>query len=69
MCRIDPAKEEEALEKTGCRPMDFTGRPMKGYVFVAEAGMKGKKELYYWVKMCLEFNSRAKASWKPKKKK
>jgi len=69
MCRIDPAREEEALERTGCRPMDFTGRPMKGYVFVDETGLKGKKGLDYWVQMCLDFNSRAKASKKPKKKK
>jgi TfoX/Sxy family transcriptional regulator of competence genes len=32
MCRIDPAMDEIVLEKRGCRPMDFTGRPMKGYV-------------------------------------
>jgi hypothetical protein len=30
MCRIDPAIYEAVLEKPGCRPMDFTGRPMKG---------------------------------------
>lgn len=68
MCRIDPAMEEEVLEKTGCRPMDFTGRPMKGYVYVNEEGMKNKKELNYWVDLCLDFNSKANASKKKKKK-
>jgi len=67
MCRIDPAKEEEALEKKDSRPMDFNGRPMKGYVFVGEAGLKNKKDLDYWVQLCLEFNSKAKASKKKKK--
>lgn len=69
MCRIDPAKEEEALEKTGCRPMDFTGRPMKAYVYVDEEGMKTKKAFEYWIGLCLEFNTKAKASKKPAAKK
>lgn len=30
MCRIDPVLQETVLEQTGCRIMDFTGRPMKG---------------------------------------
>ena len=67
MCRIDPSWQEEALEKTGCRPMDFTGRPMKGYVFVSHEGMKTKKQLDYWINLCLEFNKKAKASKKKKK--
>src|ERR1700752_653437 len=64
MCRIDPAMDEVALEITGCRRMDFTGKPMKGYVFVSEEGMKTKKAFEYWVDLCLEFNSKAKASKK-----
>lgn len=67
MCRIDPAIYEEALEKTGCREMVFTGRPMKGYVFVSEEGMKTKKQFDYWIRLCLEFNSKAKAAKKKKK--
>ena len=34
MVRLDPAKFDEVIEKEGCGPMDFTGRVMKGYVFV-----------------------------------
>ncbi len=64
MCRIDPALQEEALEKTGCRIMDFTGRPMKGYVMVDETGMKSVKDFTYWINLCLDFNSRAKSSKK-----
>ncbi len=45
MCRIGPDREAEALEKQGCRQMDFTGRPMKGYAFVSEDGMEEKKVL------------------------
>lgn len=64
MCRIDPVMEETALEKEGCRPMDFTGRPMKGYVYVSEEGMKKKKDFEYWIKLCLDFNPMASAKKK-----
>lgn len=67
MCRIDPELQETALEKKGCRIMDFTGRPMKGYVMVDDTGMKSQKEFDYWINLCLEFNTKAKASKKKKK--
>lgn len=69
MCRVDPALQELLLEKTGCRPMDFSGKPMKGYVFVEQSALRSKKELTYWTNLCLDFNSRAKASKKKIKKK
>ena len=62
MCRIDPALQEEALSKRGCRIMDFTGRAMKGYVMVDESGMKAKKDFDYWIDLCLDFNKHAKGS-------
>lgn len=64
MCRIDPDKNDEVLEKPGCRPMDFTGRPMKGWIFIDEHGMKNKKDLDYWIGLALEFNKKAKKSKK-----
>jgi TfoX/Sxy family transcriptional regulator of competence genes len=67
MCRIDPNLHEDAVEKTGCRTMDFTGRPMKGYVLVDETGMRSEKDFEYWISLCLEFNSKARASKKKKK--
>ena len=42
----------------------FTGRPMKGYVFISEEGMKTKKSFDYWIGLCIDFNSKAKASKK-----
>jgi TfoX/Sxy family transcriptional regulator of competence genes len=66
MCRIDPDLQETALEKPGCRAMDFTGRPMKGYVMVNEHGMRTKKEFEYWINLCLDFNKTAKSSKKRK---
>ena len=67
MCRIDPDIYGEALERPGCREMDFTGKPMKGYVFVSHDGMKTQKQLDYWIGLCLEFNKKAKAAKKKKK--
>ena len=66
MCRIDPSFHEMAVEKTGCRTMDFTKRPMKGYVMVDDSGMKSKKDFDYWIGMALDFNKKAKASKKKK---
>lgn len=67
MCRIDPEMQDIVLEKTGCRIMDFTGKPMKGYVMVDDTGMRNQKEFIYWINLCLEFNSKAKSSKKKKK--
>ena len=67
MARIDPEIHENAISKKGCREMDFTGRPMKGYVFVEPEGMDLDIELEHWVDLCLEFNPKAKSSRQKKK--
>jgi TfoX/Sxy family transcriptional regulator of competence genes len=64
MCRIDPEFHETAIEMTGCRTMDFTKRPMKGWVMIDSTGMRTAKELEYWINLALEFNSKAKSSRK-----
>jgi TfoX/Sxy family transcriptional regulator of competence genes len=66
MCRIDPDLHETAISKTGCRTMDFTNRPMKGYVMVDESGLKTQKDFDYWINLALDFNKKAKASRKRK---
>ncbi len=68
MCRIDPELDEVVLELPGCRPMDFTGRPMKGYVYVSTEGMRTQKAFDGWIRRCLDFNPKAKASKKKGKK-
>ena len=67
MCRIDPELHDMAITKKGCRTMDFTKRPMKGYVMIDDAGMKTQKQFDYWISLCLDFNSKAKPSKKRKK--
>ena len=69
MCRINPEIQDEAVERDGCRVMDFTGKPMKGYIFVSEEGMKSQKDFEHWICLALEFNKVAKASKKKVKKK
>ena len=66
MCRIDPALHETEIEKQGCRTMDFTKKPMKGYIMIDETGMKTKKEFDYWIDLALSFNKEAKSSKKKK---
>jgi TfoX/Sxy family transcriptional regulator of competence genes len=66
MCRIDPDLREDLLEKTGCRTMAFTGRPMKGIVLVDDSGMRSKKDFEFWISQCLDFNKKAKRSKKKK---
>jgi TfoX/Sxy family transcriptional regulator of competence genes len=67
MVRLDPERYDEAMEKEGCKPMDFTGKIMKGYVFVDIDALNTKKKLDYWVQLALEFNSKAQSSRKRKK--
>jgi TfoX/Sxy family transcriptional regulator of competence genes len=64
MCRIGPEAYESALEKTGCREMTFTGKPMIGYVFVGQEGLRTQEDLKYWIDLCLAFNPNAKSSRK-----
>lgn len=64
MVRLDPLVEAESLQRPGCKPMDFTGRPMKGYVFVHSEGIETETQLRHWVDLALEFNPKAKASKK-----
>ena len=64
MVRLDPAEEAASLKRPGCGPMDFTGRPMKGYVFVQPEGHDSEQDLRHWVDLALAFNPKAKASKK-----
>ena len=66
MVRIDPEMYDEVMEKEGCQPMDFTGKIMKGYVFVDIDALKTEKKLNYWLQLALAFNAKAKPSKKKK---
>ncbi|MGA7992165.1 MAG: TfoX/Sxy family protein [Thermoanaerobaculia bacterium] len=49
MVRVGPERHAEALREPHVRPMDFTGRPMKGYVFVGPAACRTAKALAAWL--------------------
>ncbi|MFN8469189.1 MAG: TfoX/Sxy family protein [Caldilineaceae bacterium] len=55
MARIGPDHYAAALAKPHVRVMDFTGRIMKGYVYVDPAGLATDKDLQYWIELCAEY--------------
>ena len=64
MARIDPEFYEEALTILGSKIMDFTGRPMKGFLFIEPRGIDLDKDLDFWIDKCLEYNPKAKSKKK-----
>jgi hypothetical protein len=57
MVRLAPDEGDAALAQPGVRPMDFTSRPMKGFVFVGPEGLKTERMLIGWVSRGVAFAS------------
>ena len=55
MARIGPEYYNQALSRSHVRVMDFTGKPMKGYVFVDPPGFESDSDLSDWVQRCHRF--------------
>lgn len=55
MARVGPDGYAEALAEPHVREMDFTGRPMQGFVCVAPAGFESDSGLQTWVGRCVAF--------------
>lgn len=64
LCRIGEEIYEATLEIENCIPMEFTGKSIKGYVYITEQGFNTTKKLDYWLQLCLDFNPKAKKSKK-----
>lgn len=64
MARVGEEAYPNLVKRAGARPMDFTKRPMKGYVFVAPEGVDYDEDLKFWIEKCLEFNPKAMKSKK-----
>lgn len=62
MARIGEAKYQEAITRKGCKEMKFTGRPMKGYVFLEPEATDLDLDLEFWLQLALAFNPLAKSS-------
>ncbi len=55
MIRVGPDNYEDALSRPHARPMDFTGRPMRGMVYVAGPGFESDQDLAAWVESGASF--------------
>jgi hypothetical protein len=55
MVRVGPDAYDEAVRQPHARKMDFTGRPMKGFVFVGVEGFELDADLRRWVAHGVEF--------------
>ena len=53
--RVGADKCPEALSQPHARPMDFTGRPMRGFVYVGPPGYRSNVELSTWIQQGLRF--------------
>lgn len=66
MARVGQYAYDDCLAKDYCREMDFTGRAMKGYVFVSPEGIDTDDDLRFFVQKAIHFNPLAKSSKKKK---
>ena len=55
VARVGPGNTPRALERPHTRPFDFTGKPMKGYVYVLSEGLADDAALASWVELCQDF--------------
>ena len=49
MVRVGPERYDRALARRHVREMDFTGRPLNGYVYVAPKGLRTAQSIRGWV--------------------
>jgi len=59
MAKIGTAQYAKEIEKDVCLAMDFTGRPMKGFIFITSQGFDMDSDLEYWIDKALDFNRTA----------
>ena len=57
MARVGPDAYEEALQRPGAREMDFTGKSLKGFVYVEADGFAEDDELRDWLALCEAFTA------------
>jgi TfoX/Sxy family transcriptional regulator of competence genes len=55
MARVGKDQHADSLSRKHVRPMDFTGRPMQGYVFVDADGTRSDAQLRFWLDRCERF--------------
>jgi len=55
MARVGKENHADSLSRKHVREMDFTGRPMQGYVFVDAEGIQTEAQLRFWLERCERF--------------
>ncbi|MFY0686665.1 MAG: TfoX/Sxy family protein [Cyclobacteriaceae bacterium] len=56
MVRVGKLNYDDLLQEQGCRVMDFTGKEMKGFIFVYAQGIDTEEQLSFWIERALAFN-------------
>lgn len=64
MARVDPAEADALAQRPGASAMIHGGRPMPGYLMIDPVAYESDADLMFWLKKCLEYNPKAKASGK-----
>lgn len=67
MLRVLDERYEETLNLHGAREMDFTGRSLKGFIYVDAAALNNDANLLKWVEMGIQFGKHGKLKSKSKK--
>jgi hypothetical protein len=68
MVRVGPEAYDAALARPHARPMDFTGRPLTGYVYVARDGTRALRSLKVWIEQAFDHVATVKAKPRAKSK-
>lgn len=55
MLRVGPEAYDDALREPHARPMDFTGKPLRGMIYVAAEGIAEEPELAAWIARGVQF--------------
>jgi len=55
MVRVGKENNDEFLALPHTRPMDFTGKAMKGFIYVAPEGVETDDDLRAWVDRCVAY--------------
>ena len=53
--RVGPARYEALLKQPHVKPMDFTGRPLRGFVYVLPQGLQSRAALKMWIDRGLRY--------------
>ncbi len=67
MARVGPERHRDALAMPHVRPMDFTGRPMTGYVYLDPLAIAADADLRAWVLWCLAYAAGLPARTRPRR--